>query len=130
MTGLLAADLPDDLIDLVPGEGYLLDVTGELRRVRMPHADESSMAAVGRLLTADAPTLEINRQAPGRSMESVLPGHQDAEKLTDEERRIVERILAGETIPDICRAVSGATNGRAYSKAQTDIAAALRKALK
>lgn len=129
MTGLLAADLPDDLIDLAPGEGYLLDVTGELQRVRMPHADEGSMAAVGRLLTDDAPTLEVPRQVPGNRVEVVLPAHPDAVNLTIEEQRIVERILAGETIPDVCRAVAGTSNGRAYSKAQVDVASAIRKAL-
>ena len=130
MTGLLAADLPDDLIDLPPGEAYLLDTFGDLRRVRMPLADEGSMAAVGKLLTDDAPTLTIPRQAPGNPEAVVLPTHPNAvEAMSDGDRRIVERFLAGESIPDICRAISGVTNGRGYTKAQGEVAEALRKAL-
>jgi hypothetical protein len=59
-----------------------------------------------------------------------VPTHPNAlDGLTTEEQRILERFLGGESIPDICRAISGAVNGRAYTKAQADVAAALRKSL-
>ncbi|NCC30572.1 MAG: hypothetical protein EOM24_00955 [Chloroflexia bacterium] len=130
LTGLRAEELPDDVLDLAPGEAYLLSTSGDMTRVRVPYVSDEAIVNVARLLTADAPTLEVPRQAPGNRVEVVLPAHQEAVNLSDEERRIIERILAGENIPDICRALSGASNGRAYTKAQADIAAALRKALK
>ena len=48
LTGLRAAQLPNDVLQLEPGECYLLDTRGQLRKVRIPHcapADVERVAA-------------------------------------------------------------------------------------
>lgn len=48
LTGLRAAQLPPDVLQLEPGECYLLDTRGQLRKVRIPHcapADVERVAA-------------------------------------------------------------------------------------
>jgi len=130
LTGLRAEELPPDVHDLAPGEAYLLSTAGDMTRVRVPFVTEQAVQMTGRMLTDTAPTLTIPRQAPGKPEAVAVPTHPNAlDGLTTEEQRILERFLGGESIPDICRAISGAVNGRAYTKAQADVAAALRKSL-
>jgi len=50
LTGLPAGVLPNDTMGLAPGESYLIDTRGALRRVITPHLTVDDIAEVGRRL--------------------------------------------------------------------------------
>lgn len=58
LTGLPADALPNDLYRLPKGHFYLLDTSGELRRVAAPRMSAQAVAQVAGLLTDAAPTMK------------------------------------------------------------------------
>jgi hypothetical protein len=50
LTGLPAGVLPNDTMGLAPGESYLVDTRGQLRRVVTPHLTVDNLADIGRRL--------------------------------------------------------------------------------
>lgn len=153
LTGLTAADLPGDLIELPPGCAYLLDTAGDLRKVVIPQMDPADLGRVAALLggastpgapspapTTDRP-LGFRAPSPRRPAEGGAEGategagvaplrpHQDAPKLTAEEAAIVGAFLGGKSPNQIAAELAGSAGGDAYRKAAARVAAALRKAL-
>jgi hypothetical protein len=58
MTGLRAALLPPDTLQLPAGSAYLLDTRGQIARVAIPQMTPSDLVHVGGRLGSEAPTNE------------------------------------------------------------------------
>lgn len=153
LTGLTAADLPGDLIELPPGCAYLLDTAGDLRKVVIPQMNPADLARVAALLGgasppgAPSPAPTVDRPFGFRAPSAGLRGegategategadaaplrpHQDAEKLTAEEAAIVAAFRAGKSPNQIAAELAGSAGGDAYRKAAARVSAAIRKAL-
>ena len=65
LTGLRAAQLPPDVLQLEPGECYLLDTRGQLRKVRIPHCAPADLERVGQLLSGRPATTVATNVATG-----------------------------------------------------------------
>lgn len=57
LTGMTANDLPGDLLQLPAGTAYLLDTSGDIRRVTIPQMTPADVERVAGLLTDSAPTM-------------------------------------------------------------------------
>ena len=145
LTGMTAADLPSDLLELPSGTAYLLDTSGDFRRVTIPHMAAGDVARVAQLLNAQvAPASSPPTVAPpfgfrpvGTSVgatvgaaQAPLRPHQDAAQLSPEEAGIVAGFLAGKSPSDLAAELAGGMKaGDAYARAARKVAEALRRAL-
>lgn len=147
MTGLRASVLPDDTLSLQPGQAYLFDTKGNIRKVATPLMTPADLARVASLLVgAPAPSEppaqrpNMGFRAPNRegAAEGVsegakttpLRGHQNAANLTPEEARILAGFLAGKSPSDLAAELNdGKASGDGYIRAARKVADALRKAL-
>jgi hypothetical protein len=107
LTGLTAAHLPQDLLDLPAGTAYLLSTSGELRRITIPRCTDSDIVAVARLLgdgSEDMITL------PPRQPDACPPGaapatdsglSQSAATISPEAARAASLFLGGSSMSEI-----------------------------
>jgi hypothetical protein len=132
LTGLTAADLPHDLLDLPPGSCYLLSTSGDLQRVTIPVVREGDIAAA---VTSPRRPIGFVREAAQEAAQeatatSPLPTHCNAPQLSAEEAAIVEGFKSGKSASELASELAGgARGGRAYTAAAERVAAALRRAL-
>lgn len=147
MTGMRAAALPGDPLELQPGQAYLFDTRGNVRRVATPLMNESDLARVAAMLgggvasgapsaAASAPralgfrvaareaTMEATAEAIGGSS---LPARQDAAEWTAEELRILAALREGKTTGEIAEELAGSKGGRAYKDAAARVAAVVHR---
>ena len=149
LTGMTAADLPADLLELPAGAAYLLDTAGDFRRVTIPQMTPADVARVAELLGGVAPsgpasatpsTMRPIGFRPGRAEGATegategaktipLPRHQGAAQLTPEEAGILAAFLSGKTPSELAEQLAGTTGGRKYAEASRRVADILRRAL-
>lgn len=154
-TGLRGGALPDDTMQLQPGQSYLLDTRGNVRKVATPQMGAADLVSVAGLLgapsapsalpsaaPAEAPSpgrpLGFRPARPGGASEgdfggaegAPLRGQQDAVKLTPEEARIVALFLEGKSPSDLAAEMAGGKkSGDGYAQAARRVADILRRAL-
>ncbi|HMQ35738.1 MAG TPA: hypothetical protein PKD53_33845, partial [Chloroflexaceae bacterium] len=149
LTGLLAADLPGDLLELPAGTAYLLNTAGAFRRVIIPRMDPGDLGRVAEQLAGPAsaapsaaPSAErpIGFRTPGAGSGAGSDSGSDSARatsspsgrgaaLTPEEAQILARFLAGESPGEIAEALAGGKGGRGYADAARRVADVLRRAL-
>jgi hypothetical protein len=146
LTGLPAGVLPNDTMGLAPGESYLVDTRGQLRRVVTPHLTVDDIAEVGRRLggphapapnavaasLADSTGLPFGFRptsagtqpavAAAVASEAATSPHQQAPKLYDARTLRIRALLAQKTpLRKIIEQEWGATGGDAYRKASEEL---------
>jgi hypothetical protein len=150
LTGMTAADLPGDLLELPPGTAYLLDTSGDFRRVTIPQMTAADLARVAELLGGAAPSAAPSSTTPasrpigfrpptrevgtevgtevGRG-EPLRP-HQDAIIWTPEEAAILAALKAGKMPGEVAAALCGGRKGGdAFAQAARKVAAVIQRAL-
>jgi hypothetical protein len=150
-TGLRASQLPDDLLQLAPGVGYLLNNKGDVRKLRIPRLEDSDLTRVGAMLatTVHQPSQPIGFRAP----KTITPtAHRGAGSEPDRSRigagsgasgsrravpaeaaRVLDLLHAGNDLPAIVqelRGVSSKQSGSRYQAALKEITDLLRQATK
>jgi hypothetical protein len=149
LTGLTAADLPKDLLELPPGTCYLMSNRGEMCRVSIPRCSGDDLATVAGLLADDLPTMPRVVSAPvssngqnghnGVSNETSMKPERNqhettsvngSEPLTSDEALIAQLFYAeGLEIGEIVERITGKKlKGAAYQSAARPVQAAIRKA--
>jgi hypothetical protein len=143
-TGLRGSALPDDTMQLQPGQSYLVDTRGNVRKVATPAMSTSDLVRVSLLLAApsDAPAESrpmgfrpargegANEGANEGAAGEPLRAHHSAVTLTAEELRIVALFLGGKTPSDLAAELAGGKkSGDAYKQAALRVAEILRRAL-
>lgn len=145
LTGLGSDELPGDLLQLPAGSAYLLDTSGDLRRVTIPLMRPADVERVAGLLEGPAPS-EAASEAPSRSrpfgfrparvegasegtLEAALPAHQEAGTWTPEEAAILAALQAGKTPGEVAAELAGTTSGRRYQEAARRVADIISRAL-
>lgn len=146
LTGLPAGVLPRDTMGLAPGESYLVDTRGQLRRVHTPRMTVEDVAAVGRALTSSgqgaiAASLAETRRTFGFHPAPVKPTQNPSEtQMRNPENQAgtpqsahdptVARILAlwadGKSIGAIVKAIHGEISGPKYNQARDEVEAVIR----
>lgn len=136
LTGLRASALPDDTLQLAPGEAYLLDTAGALTRVRIPLMTGGDVATVGRLLTDDQPKMPADSvtiqskisQAAAVDYSAVGRG----ETRSPEAQRVISLFLAGKDASAIVSEVHGLSSraGAPYMRKLADVQEVIRAALR
>ncbi|MEI7772467.1 MAG: DUF87 domain-containing protein [Chloroflexales bacterium] len=149
LTGMAAADLPGDLLELPAGGAYLLDTAGDFRRVTIPQMTPADVARVAALLgRAPAPAapaappegralgfrppLAVGASVGASVGAATLPlrPHQDAPALTAEDARILAAFLDGRSLSDLAAELNGGRRaGDGYAQAARRVAEVLRRAL-
>lgn len=142
MTGLRASALPDDTLALQPGQAYLFDTKGNIRKVATPLMNAADLARVAQLLGGAAPDAAPPRPtmgfrpsgapggAPGGAKDEPHRAHPDAPKLTPEEARIVAAFLGGKSASELAAELNGGKrSGDGFNQAARRVADILRKAL-
>lgn len=150
MTGMRAAALPGDPLELQPGQSYLFDTRGNVRKVATPLMNESDLGRVAAMLAGGAAAPAASgapasgkiigfrprlvggaaEGANGGADAAPLRGQQDAEKLTPEEARVVAAFLDGKSPSDLAAELAGGKkSGDAYAQAARRVADILRRAL-
>lgn len=149
LTGMTAADLPGDLLELPAGTAYLLNTAGEFRKVTIPRMAPEDLARVAQLAEGapSAPTssatsttrvLGFRAPAPGSGNGSgsgsgnAVPTSSASgrgEGLTAEDAHILALFLAGKGPGEIAEELAGGKGGRAYQLAAARVADVLRRAL-
>jgi hypothetical protein len=147
-TGLRGGALPDDTMQLQPGQSYLVDTRGNVRKVATPTMSAADLVTVAQLLGApsSAPSpapaeRRIFGFRPARgeggneggnegAQGAPLQAHQDAPNLTAEEQRIVAAFLGGKSPSDLAAELNqGKASGAGYAAAARRVADVLRRAL-
>jgi hypothetical protein len=143
MTGLPAAIMPNDTLQLAPGECYLLDTRGQLVRVRIPTMTPDDIQRVAHIIeersnpketsrpfgfhpnsrkkldeTEMKPTTETQESSPGRN-----------KNLSAETARILALFRQGMSIGEIVKAIYGELTGPKYNRARNEVEAAIRESL-
>lgn len=148
MTGLHAAALPPDTLQLPPGVAYLLDTRGSLTRVQIPYTTPADIEAVGRRLAlargtghGDKPgrafgftpppaKVEIKRREGGNKpqpeTEKTAPG---SEENNPETRRILamffhQGLSVGEIVKELW---PEARSGTPYNERRAYVEAVIRR---
>jgi hypothetical protein len=128
LTGLTAADLPDDVLQLPDGTAYLIDTRGQMQRVAIPRMVNSDVARVAGLLEDNHPVMA--RAVPGEPgcapdaeptrKERAEPGSPgtDAVRGLDDDALIAELVRRGRTANEIHKAVGG-TRAKVLEKIRT-----------
>lgn len=135
LTGLTAAELPKDLLELPAGTSYLLSTRGELSRVATPRMQTTDVQHVATLLlTDDAPTMP--RVTPegsqeGASDETAPTAPESGKPLSAEAARVQALFLEGYDLAKIVYQVRGvrSNEGKRYQKALEEVTALLREAV-
>jgi len=135
MTGLRAGMLPENTLQLQPGQAYLLNTYGQLVKVTIPQMTGADLANVGRRLGSDRGSTDrpfgfVPRRAePGVEL-GVEPGpklpsstHQEAVKPRSAKVEQVRRLLMEKCGTDeIIKRVWGVEGrGRAYTAARAEL---------
>ena len=141
LTGLAAADLPSDLLELPAGEAYLLDTAGDMRRVTIPQMTPADVEQVAGLLDGAAPPARQlvahpadfeARPGPGpalaRSTDDGAGSSGCLKPLDPEAAALLARFAAGATLHDLAAQLAGTANPsqRAYKEARVKVEALLR----
>lgn len=139
LTGLTAADLPKDLLELPPGTCYLMSTSGKMRRVSIPQCTSGDLATVAGLLTDQAPTMpRMNRQESATNQpQNSHPSTPDysapqwAEVYTAEEARVIALFLDGYDAAAIVKELHGITSkaGKPYMNKLAEVQAVIRREL-
>ena len=146
LTGLRAAQLPQDVLSLPPGACYLLDTRGQLRRVQIPHCTPLDIERVGGLLgtaqpskvpskvpSSDRPFGFATRQPEGsrKAATQGTEGRPGVAELSADVARIRALFVAGKSIPEIVKEIwkIDSNAGRAYIEKRAAVEQALRAAL-
>lgn len=142
MTGLRASALPDDTLALQPGQAYLFDTKGNIRKVATPLMTPADLARVAQALGAApsappstprplgfrAPSAEGRPEGATEGAKAApLPVRQDAPGWTAEELRIVAALASGKKPGELAEELSGAKGGRRYQEAAEKIAAVIAR---
>ena len=127
LTGLRASALPDDTLQLAPGESYLLDTRGQLTRVKIPMMTPADVVSAGRLLTDAQPTMEAPWKHSGSTLETRETVSQSAKPQSASTARILGAFQGGSDISEIARDISQAASGRKYAEALIEINRVLRE---
>jgi len=153
LTGMTAADLPGDLLELPAGTCYLLNTAGEFRKVTIPQMGAADMGRVALLLDGNAAAAPASTAGPGpRPLGLYGPaGNEHAARpwpgpgldsgpaqagaapripmpIDAEATRILARFAAGASIHEIaCELASTPNPGdRKYKAARTQVEQLLR----
>lgn len=149
LSGLTADSLPGDVLDLRPGEAYLLSTRGELKHVTIPQLGGPDLARVAGLLTDSAPTVERLTPTPAASASAVEADHkpersqkvagagpatsapQSAISQSPEAARVLALFRDGLDLPAIVEQVMGvkSNQGARYQKAAKEVNELLRQAV-
>lgn len=144
LTGLRAAQLPNDVLQLEPGECYLLDTRGQLRKVRIPHcapADIERVAAQlgGQLAGATVkPAFGFRPAGAARNPAEtqMKPGFETRETssgsaplLDPQGARILALFAQGMSIGEIVKAIWGEISGPKYNMARATVETVIRAAI-
>lgn len=133
MTGLCGSVLPKDTLALHPGQAYLLNTRGEIRKIATPYMTSDDLHHVAELLQPD-PVREVVGEVGSEAASEVvptapLPPHQKAEKWTAEELRILTALKAGKTPGEVAREVAGCAGGKNYQAAARLVADVIQRVL-
>lgn len=146
MTGLRASALPDDTLSLQPGQAYLFDTRGNVRKIATPTMTPADLGRVAGLLTADAPTmpgfhqastttvitppLETWRKPTGSQMEACAPLASSA-AVSAEAARALALFQSGADVAKIVKELRGidSSAGRNYQTASAEVQALIRQAI-
>jgi hypothetical protein len=149
-TGLRGGALPEDTMQLHPGQSYLVDTRGNVRKVATPQMSPADLVSVAGLLAGPAAPSALPSAAPstGRPLGfrppklegalegalegtagAPLPRHQEGQEWTPEEARILAALKAGKTPGEIAAELAGATGGRKYQEAARRVADVISRAL-
>jgi hypothetical protein len=146
LSGLTAAELPRDLLELPAGSAYLLSTSGTLRGVTIPQMGPGDIARVAALATSKATSksstigfkpqraevgvevgtevgTEVGKQSP-------LPAHQDDQKWTPDELSILAAFKSGKMPGEIAEELAGGKGGRKYQEEARRVADIIRRALR
>lgn len=141
LTGLRAAQLPNDVLQLEPGECYLLDTRGTLRKVRIPFCTPADLARVGALLGGKNPVSSSTDTRPFGFQPAVQktqmkPGFESRESslgspatLDAQSARILALFAQGMSVGEIVKAIWGEISGPKYNQARAQVEQTLRGAL-
>lgn len=140
MTGLRAGMLPEDTLQLQPGECYLLNTHGQLVKVRIPQMTSADLANVGRRLGATSdPTSERGMGfRPPRRPEGATEGANSkatssppgrAETMDAEAARALALIRAGKGLAEVIKELYGVSGGRLYQEKTAWLMEVIRQAL-
>lgn len=155
LTGLTAADLPPDLLDLPSGTAYLLNTAGDFHKVTIPRLAAGDVGRVAGLLGDGAGSMvDLGRPraagraatpstaplvtpawpgagpAVARATESGASASGRAAPLPAEAAALLARFTAGATVHDLAGELAGTANpsDRRYKAARQQVEAALRAA--
>lgn len=149
LTGMTAADLPGDLLELPAGGAYLLSTAGDFRRVTIPRMAPADVARVAELAQAGGPAttgpaprpLGFHAPAPAQAPAQARPGPgpdsgparasasgSGIPPLDAEAARVLARFAAGATVHDLAVELGGDANpgSRKYKAARERVEALLR----
>jgi hypothetical protein len=118
LTGLTAADLPKDLLELPPGTCYLMSTSGEIRRVSIPQCTSDDLVHVAGLLSDHAPTMprvDMPGSRSGQGLVSSDTAPARGEVWSAQDVHILHLLRSGKTPQEITRELSGSKSGRAYN---------------
>lgn len=137
LTGLTADDLPNGLLELPAGSGYLLSTRGELTKVTIPQMNSDDLVRVAGLLTDSIPTMPQPETGPkpARNQDDTegesVSGASGTVMLTPEERRTAELFFVqGLDVGQIVKELNPgkALKGTSYQQAAKPVQNAIRKA--
>lgn len=131
LTGLTSDSLPDDLIELPAGVAYLLNTSGDLRRVTIPQMQPVDLERVAGCLQASPGATDIPPGTPGGSLAEACTPLASRSSIRPEAARVLALFRGGHDIPSIVREVRGVepTGGRRYQEAARDVQTLLREAI-
>ena len=144
LTGLRAAQLPPDVLQLEPGECYLLDTRGQLRKVRIPFCTPADLERVGAMLGGKAsgaavkPAFGFRPAGAARNPAEtqMKPGFESRETspasaggLDPQSARILALFAQGLSVGEIVKAIWGEISGPKYNQARATVEQAIRQAV-
>lgn len=125
LTGMTAADLPGDTLQLAPGQFYLLDTRGDLTKVTAPRIAVDDVQRVAGLLVDNHTTLEhlinepINDPSTGHQSKDMAA--QSTKPLTHQEALILSLVRQRKGMAEIVKAVWGADGGPKYKERAAEV---------
>lgn len=146
LSGLTAQELPADLLSLPAGSAYLLDTSGELRRVIIPQMSPSDVGRVAQMLDSGAapaapsgvrpigfrpaPAGAASGEASGEASDYPHRAQQNTPNLSPEEARIVAAFLSGKSLSELAAELNGGKrSGDGFNQAARRVSEIIRKAL-
>jgi hypothetical protein len=121
LSGLTAADLPRDLLELPAGTAYLLSTRGELRRVSIPRMTNQDMQQI-------AMRMPVGRQQDAIP-EVASTASQCGKQLEPEQARAVGLFQGGMEVKDVVRTMYGNlhSGSREYRERRSQVEAWIRE---